>query len=164
MPQLDPNIFSPQIIWLFITFIALYFVMSKKALPQVAKTLGERETRIATDLDEAERHRLESVELEAAYEKTLAEAKAEAGGNLAAAREELKQGLEAKRLKVSKEISAEIDAAEAEVNKAKQEAMADLENMAADACRTIVNKLTGVDIDQKTAVKAVKAKLSAALN
>ena len=164
MPQLDPNVFSPQIIWLVISFAILYLVMAKKALPQVAKTLGERETRIATDLDEAESHRLESVELEAAYEKTLAEAKAEAGGNLAVAREELKQGLDARKTKVNSDISARIETAEAEVNKAKDEAMGDLENMAVEACRTIVSKLTGDDVDEKTARKAVKAKLSAALN
>jgi F-type H+-transporting ATPase subunit b len=164
MPQLKPEVFEPQIIWLAISFVFLYLVMAKKALPQVAKTLDERETRIATDLDEAESHRLESVELEAAYEKTLAEAKAKAGGNLAVAREELKQGLEARKVIVNSEISAKINAAEAEVNQAKNEALDDLENMAVDVCRSIVSKLTGETVDKKTAKKAVKAKLNAAMN
>jgi len=164
MPQLDPSIFSPQIIWLFITFAILYFVMTKKALPQVAKTLDERETRIATDLDEAESHRLESVELEVAYEKTLAEAKAEAGGNLATAREELKRDLEARRAKVNSELATRIEQAEAEVSKAKNEAMDDLETMAVDVCRTIVHKLTGENVNETAVRKAVKVKLNAELN
>lgn len=164
MPQLDPSIFSPQIIWLAISFVILYLVMSKKALPQVTKTLGQRENRIATDLDEAESHRLASIELEAAYEKTLAEAKAEAGGNLATAREELKLGLEAQKNAANKKITAKIDEAEAEINKAKEAALGDLEKMATDACQSIINKLTGEKIDKKTASKAVNDKLKLVIN
>ena len=164
MPQLKPEVFSPQIIWLAVAFVILYLVMSKKALPQVAKALGEREDRLAADLDEAEEHRLTSIELEAAYEKTLAEAKAEAGGNLATAREELKQGLEVQKTAVDKKISTKIEAAEAEIKKAKDEAMGDLEKVAVEACQTIVAKLTGEAVAKATAAKAVKTKLKAVLN
>ena len=39
MPQLDISAFTPQIIWLFITFIALYVLMAKIALPRIGNIL-----------------------------------------------------------------------------------------------------------------------------
>ena len=33
LPQLNPDFFSPQLIWLGISFITLYYLMSKVALP-----------------------------------------------------------------------------------------------------------------------------------
>ena len=54
MPQLNLADFSPQLIWLVITFPALYLVMLKIALPHIGYVLQERPDRI-TD-DRAARH------------------------------------------------------------------------------------------------------------
>ena len=53
LPQLNPDFFSPQLIWLGISFITLYYLMSKVALPKVAEVLEERQERITNDLDRA---------------------------------------------------------------------------------------------------------------
>ncbi|MDC3272998.1 hypothetical protein OAU72_05820, partial [Hyphomicrobiales bacterium] len=54
MPQLDFLTFPSQIIWLFITFTALYIVMAKIALPKLANAIELRRDIIARDLEEAE--------------------------------------------------------------------------------------------------------------
>ncbi len=46
MPQLDPTVFAPQLVWLAITFIALYVILSKFALPKIGGIIAERKSRI----------------------------------------------------------------------------------------------------------------------
>ena len=38
LPQLNPADFSPQLVWLALTFIALYFILARVALPRIARS------------------------------------------------------------------------------------------------------------------------------
>src|SRR3954466_10145977 len=78
MPQLDPHDFAPQLVWLVITFVVLYLVMSKLAVPAISETLDKRQARIQGDLDAAEKASEETRALVAAYEKRLADAREQA--------------------------------------------------------------------------------------
>ena len=42
MPQFDPATFAPQIFWLVVTFIALYGVIAKFAIPRIGEILEQR--------------------------------------------------------------------------------------------------------------------------
>jgi len=78
MPQLDVHDFAPQLVWLAIAFVILYFVMSRLAVPAIADTLAKRQAKIQGDLDAAEKANEETRALVAAYEKRLADAREEA--------------------------------------------------------------------------------------
>ena len=47
MPQLDVNTYLPQVVWLVITFTALFLVMWRLAVPRIADVLEARQKRIA---------------------------------------------------------------------------------------------------------------------
>ena len=40
MPQLDFSTFSNQIFWLIVTLVAIYFILSRLALPRIAGVLA----------------------------------------------------------------------------------------------------------------------------
>ena len=75
LPQLDAHTFAPQLFWLVLTFVALYFILSKVALPRIGEVLEERADRIARDLGAAQRLKDDTDKALADYEKALADAR-----------------------------------------------------------------------------------------
>src|SRR5262245_56065197 len=74
-PPFQKETFASQIIWLALTFVALYLLMARVALPRVGAILDARKGRIDGDLAEAERLKTESDAAMATYEKSLADAR-----------------------------------------------------------------------------------------
>ena len=54
LPQLDVQTYASQIFWLVVSFIVLYFLVAKVAMPRISEVLEERQERIEDDLDKAE--------------------------------------------------------------------------------------------------------------
>ena len=73
LPQLDIETYASQIFWLIVTFIVLYFLVAKIAMPRIAEVLEGRQERIEDDLDKAETLKKEAylVRVEEGYEKAL---------------------------------------------------------------------------------------------
>ena len=72
MPQLDFSTYLPQVFWLVVTFIALYLIMWKIAVPRIANSLEARQKRIEDYLDRAADAKKEAEETLAAYEQAIA--------------------------------------------------------------------------------------------
>src|SRR5438477_11538196 len=78
MPQLDVSTFTPQLVWLAISFIALYLLMSRLGLPRVDAIIEARRKRLDDDLARAAATKAEAEAVIAAYQRSLAEARAQA--------------------------------------------------------------------------------------
>jgi F-type H+-transporting ATPase subunit b len=155
MPQLEFGDFAPQLVWLALTFIALYFLMARVALPRIATVLEERRDRIANDLAQAGQLRRETDQAIAAYEKALADAKAKANAIAQQTRERLNEELERERKQVEAQISEKLDKAEAEIAKTKQEALSHVEEIARDTTAALVEQLLGEKVKTDRLEKAV---------
>ncbi|SVD48223.1 uncharacterized protein METZ01_LOCUS401077, partial [marine metagenome] len=83
MPQFWMEDFAPQMVWLVISFIALYLLMARVALPRVAEVLETRHGRIANDLDQAAQLKSQAETVIVEYEEALAEARGKAQSTIA---------------------------------------------------------------------------------
>src|SRR5262245_28751139 len=156
MPQLNPLDWGPQLIWLLITFVVLYVLMAKVALPRIGAVIDARADHIKRDLAEAERLRRETEEAIAAYEQALAEAKQKAHAIVEEGRAKLKQETATERAKLDADLAKRGEEAEARIATAKTSAMRDVNAVAADVAADIVRQLIGVapgkgEIDQAVA-------------
>ena len=50
-PPFDASLFPHQLFWFAVSFLALYILMSRVALPKIASVLAARDARIRGDLD-----------------------------------------------------------------------------------------------------------------
>ena len=158
MPQLDFSNWGNQIFWLVIALLAIYFILSRIALPRIASVLSERQGTITNDLAMAEELKLKAQEAEAAYQQALTDARAEANKIVADARAEIQADLDAATAKAEAEISAKSAESEKKIAEIREGAMEAITEVAKDTTKEIVGAL-GQSADAKSVTAAVNARL-----
>ncbi len=142
-PPFNPEHFASQLLWLAIAFGLLYWMISKIAAPRIGGILEARRERIQADLTEAERARAETDAAIAAYEQSLAEAKAKASAIATETRERVAKELDARRKGVEEELHGKLAAAETEISAIKTKALGDVDAIATETAEAIVTMLIG---------------------
>ena len=155
MPQLDFSTFAPQLVWLAITFIALYLFLGRVALPRIGGVIEQRRDRIADDLDDAARLKAQTDDAIAAYEASLAAAKAKATGIAQEMRDALAAETEKERAKVEAMLNEKTTEAELRIAKTKKQAVANIKEVAAETAQAVVQKLIGAKVTKKSASTSV---------
>ena len=156
MPQLDPDTFSPQLIWLAITFIGLYFVMARMALPRIGNAIEHRRDRIAHDLDQAQALKEATDRAIASYEERMAQARSKAHALAQETRQKLKDEVDAERARIDAELASKVAEAEKRIAKVKGAALDDMQKVAGDLAGDIVARLIGAKVTEAKAAKAVE--------
>jgi F-type H+-transporting ATPase subunit b len=157
MPQLHVADFAPQLVWLAITFVVLYLLMAKVALPKIGQVIDARALKISADLDRATKLKDEAAGLLAAYEKALAEARAQAQATIKSASERMQKDAEAREGVLAKKLAADSVAAEGRIRAARDQAMTSLTQVAAEITKAAAEKLIGMPVNDATAAAAVAA-------
>jgi F-type H+-transporting ATPase subunit b len=157
MPQLNAGSYASQILWLIITFAVLYYLLKRKALPRVADILEARQERISNDLDKAANLREEAEAAAEEYAKVVAEAQDKASRAITAARDAVNADIAAKSAALDKELSAKIGAAEKAIEKARSEALAELESVAVEVAQAATHRLAGISVTADEAKAALAA-------
>jgi F-type H+-transporting ATPase subunit b len=155
MPQLDFSTFPSQIFWLAVIFVLLYLLMARVALPRVSAMIDARKARIDGDLERAARMKAEAEAVMAAYERSLADARAQAQATLKAATDRFAAEAAERQRKAAEVLALETAAAEKRIADAKAEALRGLRTVAIDVARTATRRLVGVDVDEGSAAAAV---------
>jgi F-type H+-transporting ATPase subunit b len=154
-PPLDPTTFTPQLIWLALTFGVLYLLLKRVALPRVGEVIEERSARLRRDLEQAEKLKLDTERALTNYERALAEARSKAGALAQGVREKLTAEIEGERAKIEEEIARQLAAAERSIAETKATAFAGVGDIAAEVVGAIVARLTGKDVSKNEVRKAL---------
>lgn len=158
MPQLDFSTFGNQIFWLVVALVAIYFVLSRMALPRIASVLAERQGTITSDIAAAEDLKAKALDAEAAYEKALVDARAEAHRIVAEAKAEIQSDLDAAIAKADAEIAAKSAESEKEISAIRAGAMDAVKDVAKSTAKEIVAAM-GATADARSITAAVNARL-----
>jgi F-type H+-transporting ATPase subunit b len=156
-PPFDPQHFASQLFWLAISFIALYLLMSRVALPRIAAILEQRGRRIADDLQEASRLKEESDAAIAAHEQALNEARARAQNLANTVRAQAAAKADAHRKEVDAALNRRIAESEKTIAGTKAAAMGNVHGIASEAAAAIVERLIGASPSAQEVTEAVGA-------
>jgi len=155
MPQLDPAVWPTQLIWLAITFIALYLIVWRVALPRIAEVLEARQRKLDDDLKKAGALKDEAESILAEYEKMRADANASAHQVLQKASNEMKAEAERQGHELAARLSKQTEEAEARIGEAKSAALASLEGTVKEVVAAATEKLIGVKAGDQEIARAV---------
>ncbi|MEO0829554.1 MAG: F0F1 ATP synthase subunit B' [Pseudomonadota bacterium] len=158
MPQLDFSTFPNQIFWLIVTLLAIYYILSRIALPRIASVLAERNGTITNDIAAAEELKLKAVEAEEAYEKALSDARAEAQKIAEEARAAAQADLDDAIAKADAEIAARAAESEARIAEVRSGALESIKEVAEETASALVGSL-GSDVDSARVQAAVAARM-----
>jgi len=160
MPQFDLSRFPSQIFWLGVTFLVLYLVMSRIALPRIGEVLEARANRIGGDLDRASALKAEADQIKAAYEKALGESRAKAQEVGRSTEAALARDSAARQAELGNELAGRIRDAEGRIAAAKASAMGNLAGVAAEVASFAVQRVAGIGISPSDADQAARAVLA----
>jgi F-type H+-transporting ATPase subunit b len=160
LPQLDLTRFPPQLFWLAVTFLLLYLLMSKLALPQVSDILRSREEKIAGDLSQADQLNREADAALKGYEQALAEARAKATEIAAQTRATIQADADARQAEAEARLSAQAAEAEASIRATRDQALSQVREIATDTAVAVVARLLGTQPDGASIDQAVGEELS----
>src|SRR6056297_3763364 len=158
MPQLDFSTFGNQIFWLVVTLVVIYFVLSRIALPRLAAVLAERQGTITNDLAAAEDLTAKTAEAEEAYNKALADARAEAQKIIAETKAEIKADLDRANEKADAEIAERTAEGEKKLAEIRESAMESVREVAKDTAAEIVSAMGG-KADGRSVTAAINARM-----
>ncbi|WP_187430522.1 ATP synthase subunit b' [Roseobacter fucihabitans] len=158
MPQLDFSTWANQIFWLVITLVVIYMILSRVALPRIAAVLAERQGTITNDVAAAEDLKVKAQEAEAAYDKALVDARAEAHRIVGEAKAEIQADLDVAIAKADAEISAKAAESEKAIAEIRAGALDAVKEVATDTAQEIISAMGG-KADAKAISSAVETRL-----
>lgn len=143
MPQLNPEFWLSQIVWLTIVFALLYFLIQKFFSPKLFALIDTRTNFIKSLLEEAEVCKNQIQKLEDEYNLIITEAKIESKKISAKLKSDLNDKISIKRKEFENFLNSETLKVEEEVNNFKKKALENIQNIAGDFSKELIEKITG---------------------
>ena len=150
MPQLNPEFWVSQIVWLVITFGVLYLVLSKLILPKISNNLEARKSQILENIETAEKQREESEKKVKEFEKIILDSKIEAKNYFSEARQKVLEDISKKKISLENDIDNEISAVEREINKLKNTSDDKITKIAIETSSDLIKQLIREEVNNSS--------------
>ena len=150
MPQLNPEFWISQIVWLVITFGALYVILSKVILPKISNNLESRRSQILENIEIAEKQREESEEKLKEFDKIILNSKLEAKNLFNEARQKVLNQIDKKRSEMEKNLEEEISSAEKEIQSLNNNSTENIKKIATETSLSLIQQLIGEEINKES--------------
>ena len=156
MPQLDPKYWASQAFWLILVFSILYISIAKFYLPKIKNNLDNRDNRIKSDLDDANKFKELSESKLKEYKKILEEAKKEVIKIHLDSKSSLDKDIQTKKEAIEKEIEKEILKAQKEISDLKKNSISDIQKISENIASNIIETISGDKLNESSIKAAVE--------
>lgn len=156
MPQLDVSTYFPQLFWLFISFILLYWLLSKLYLPKISKVFVDRDIQISALLKKAEENKAEAYRLKEEYESHFAQAVKEKNAAISKVVHDISQMIDSKIVEHDLHLKKLVDDSEKNLQDFKNKSMVDVRKIAIEATGEMVSSLLDLKLSSDLIKKSVE--------
>lgn len=146
-----PNPLLPEtneIIWGSVGFVVVFLFLAKFGLPAARKAMDERSAKIQGDLDAAEAAKADAEAVKADYAAKVADAKTESARIIEEARQAADQLKADQQARLNEELAAARTSAQADIDAAKGQAMAELRGEVSDIAIGAAEAVVGANLDR----------------
>lgn len=154
-----PNPLLPEIneiIWGGIGFVVVFLFLAKFGFPAMKKAMTDRADKIQHDLDAAERAKADAETVKSEYEAKLADAKTESARIIEAARQSADKLKTDQQARLNDELAASRAQAQADIDAAKGQAMAELRGEVASIAIGAAEAVVGANLDRDAQTQLIE--------
>lgn len=165
--QKAPNQLVPEkneLIWGGFGFLVVFGFLAWKGVPAIKKTMADRTERIRGDLEGAEAAKTDANRVLEEYRAQLADAKAESGRIIEEARQQGDAVRREQEQRLQTELAAMRERAAADVEAAKNQAIADLRDEVASLAIGAAEVVIGRNLDRETQTQLVDQYIASVQN
>lgn len=159
MPQLDITTYPNMMFWLAVALVALYFILTRFALPRISAVLAERHDAISNDLEEAALLKRRAEEAEASYNAALAQARDESQKIAAETKAQIGKELATLMAKADAEIAAKSAESEKRIREIQDSATRSVEDVARETATALIAAFLPHVADQASVDAAIANRL-----
>ena len=159
MPQLNPEFWFSQILWLIITFGLLFFVLSKFILPNISSNLENRKSQILNNIEKADEQRKESEVKLKEFDKIINDSKVQAKNIINDTKKKISNEINNKKKLLEEEINSEIESIEKEINELKKRSPKTINQIAVSTSSDLLKQIIGANVN-KSNISAIVEDLS----
>lgn len=154
IPQMDETWYGNQLLWLAVSFILLYIVVSTFIAPTAASILGERESAVNEAIAKADLAKREAESTRSGYEAGDQSARIKAAELMAQAQAAISRDTSEALAALDIQLAHKASQAEARIAEARAKATSAMQQATSDLAGAMASKLLGRTVSSEEAAAA----------